>query len=95
MLRKPDLALDATLADVEQTLSVQRIWVIDENGRVSHTGNRAVVGRVLNKTQDSVCRVLATLGTSIPLLSDRLLSISLVEFHDDHCFQRGLSKGDR
>jgi diguanylate cyclase (GGDEF)-like protein len=56
MLRKPDLALNATLADVEQTPSIRRVWVIDRSGRIAHASDQAVIGRVLNRTQDPICK---------------------------------------
>jgi len=57
MLRKPDLALSTTLADVQQTPGILRVWVIDKNGRVACAADHAVIGRVLDKTQNSICRV--------------------------------------
>ena len=57
MLRTPDLALNATLADVGQTSSIRRVWVIDKNGRIAHASEQGVTGQVLNKAQDSICKV--------------------------------------
>ena len=57
MLRKPELALSATLADVERTPSIRRVWVIDKNGRVAHAADQAVIGLVLDKTKNSICTV--------------------------------------
>lgn len=57
MLRKPELALGASLADVERTSSIRRVWIIDKNGRVAHAADRAVIGRLLDKTRNSICTV--------------------------------------
>lgn len=57
MLRTPDLALRETLADVERTPGVRRVWVIDKNGRVAHAADRAMIGRALDKKKDAVCNV--------------------------------------
>jgi diguanylate cyclase (GGDEF)-like protein len=62
MLRKPELALSETLADVEKTPGVRRVWVIDKNGRVAHAADRIVIGRALDKKKDSVCNVCHTDG---------------------------------
>jgi diguanylate cyclase (GGDEF)-like protein len=56
MLKKPDLTLSRTLADVQQTPGILRVWVIDKNGRVARAGNQAAVGRVLDKTQNAICK---------------------------------------
>jgi diguanylate cyclase (GGDEF)-like protein len=64
MLRKPDLALSATLADVEQTPSIRRVWVIDKTGRIAHASDRSAIGRVLIKTQDTSCRACHTGGAT-------------------------------
>ncbi len=57
MLRKPELSLNATLADVGQTPSIRSVWVIDKNGRVAHAADQAVIGLVLDKSQNSICTV--------------------------------------
>jgi diguanylate cyclase (GGDEF)-like protein len=57
MLRKPDLTLSTTLADVQQTPGILRVWVIDKNGRVARAGDQAAIGRVLDKTQNAICKV--------------------------------------
>ena len=57
MLRKPELALSATLADVERTASIRRVWIIDKNGRVAHAADPPMIGRVLDMTRNSICTV--------------------------------------
>jgi diguanylate cyclase (GGDEF)-like protein len=57
MLRKPDLALSPTLANVQQTPGILRVWIIDKNGRVACAADQAVIGRVLDKTQNSICKI--------------------------------------
>src|SRR3990172_9092987 len=62
MLRKPELALSDVLADVHQTPDILRIWVIDKNGRVAHADDPAVIGLVLDRTQNSICTICHTDG---------------------------------
>ncbi len=57
MLRKPELALSASLADVKRTPSIRRVWVINKHGRVAQAADPAVIGLVLDKTKDSICTV--------------------------------------
>ena len=56
MLRKQELNLSETLADLAKTPPVQGIWLIDKNGRVIHAADRASVGRVFDKKHDAACR---------------------------------------
>lgn len=62
MLRNPELALNNILADLGKTPGIQRIWVIDKNGRVAHAADRSVIGKVLNKRQDPRCTVCHSNG---------------------------------
>ncbi len=55
MLRNPDEGLTDSLANLEKTPEVRRIWIIDKHGRVAHAGDRSAVGRVLDKSHDPVC----------------------------------------
>jgi diguanylate cyclase (GGDEF)-like protein len=56
MLRKQELNLSETLADLAKTPPVQGIWLINKNGRVIHAADRASVGRVFDKKHDVACR---------------------------------------
>ncbi len=53
-------SLSNNLADLEKTPGLRRIWIIDEKGRVAHATDRAVIGRVLDKTRDPICTVCDT-----------------------------------
>jgi diguanylate cyclase (GGDEF)-like protein len=64
MLRKPELALTDTLAELEKTPSIRRVWVIDKKGRVAHAADRGMVGRVLDKKRDPICNVCHTNGVN-------------------------------
>ena len=57
MLRNPDDGLVDSLANLEKTPEVRRVWIIDKHGRVAHAGDRSAVGRVLDKSHDPVCTV--------------------------------------
>lgn len=60
MLRKPDLVLEETLADLGKTQGLRRIWVIDKNGRIAHASDQAQIGRVLDKGREAICTVCHT-----------------------------------
>ena len=60
MLMGSEQSLSNNLADLEKTPGLRRIWIIDEKGRVAHATDRAVIGRVLDKTRDPICTVCHT-----------------------------------
>ena len=60
MLMGSQQSLSNNLADLEKTPGLRRIWIIDEKGRVAHATDRAVIGRVLDKTRDPICTVCHT-----------------------------------
>lgn len=64
MLRSSEPGLSATLADVEQTPSIRRVWLLDKNGRIAHASESEVIGRVLNKTQAPVCTLCHNSGAT-------------------------------
>ena len=64
MLRAPYQALSDNLADLEKTPGLRRVWIIDRTGRVAHAADRAMIGRVLDKSRDPVCTVCHTDGVS-------------------------------
>ena len=49
--------LSDSLADLEKSPGVRRVWIIDKNGRVAHAGDRAMIVRVLDKSRDPICTV--------------------------------------
>src|ERR1041385_4709906 len=57
MLKKPGLALDATLADVRKTPDILRLWVIDKEGRLAHADDPALVGKMIDRSHNSVSQI--------------------------------------
>jgi len=64
MLRGSEHPLSDNLADLEKTPGLRRVWIIDKNGRVAHATDRAVIGRVLDKSRDPICTVCHTGGVT-------------------------------
>ena len=64
MLMGSEEPLSNNLADLENTPGVRRIWIIDKNGRVTHAADRAVIGRVLDKSRDPICIACHTAGVA-------------------------------
>lgn len=57
MLRRPVLSFSDTLADVQKTPNIRRVWIIDKTGRVAHAPDRAIIGKQLDKSKDPICTV--------------------------------------
>jgi diguanylate cyclase (GGDEF)-like protein len=64
MLRGSEQPLSDNLADLEKTPGLRRVWIIDKNGRVAHATDRAMIGRVLDKSRDPICTVCHTGGVT-------------------------------
>ena len=64
MLMGSEQSLSDNLADLEKTPGLRRIWIIDKNGRVAHATDRAMIGRVLDKSRDPICTVCHTAGVT-------------------------------
>lgn len=74
MLKTPGLSLSATMADIERTPGIRRVWIIDKDGRVAHAADRSVVGVTLEKSKDPVCTVCHT---------DKVISEARTVFTED------------
>ena len=57
MLKRPELAFNDTLADVQKNPSIRRVWIIDKSGRIAHASDHPMVGKLLDKQQHPTCTV--------------------------------------
>ena len=55
MLREPAAGVESSLEDLRQVEGLQRVWIIDKNGRVAYATDRSMVGRVLDRQHDQAC----------------------------------------
>ncbi len=62
MLRNPERAMNETLADLGKAPGIRRVWIIDKNGRVAHSADRSLLGKVLDKRRDARCTVCHSNG---------------------------------
>jgi diguanylate cyclase (GGDEF)-like protein len=57
MLRRAVLSFSDTLADVQKTPNIRRVWIINKTGRVAHASDRAMIGKQLDRNKDPTCTV--------------------------------------
>ena len=84
MLKRPELLISNTLADIQKTPNIRRVWIIDKSGRVAHASDPEMIGKVLDKVQSPMCTVChSTVVTpearrTLPSFDNEITSVSYI-----------------